>query len=109
MSNPITPPPELIRDWMSTNKYSIGPAWVLKDYAIKAAQWGADQELEACCEWLNYNCPSVGAHHLRADRRPKPLSLKEQALSDLATAYNADKIDDIAYDTIRRALEALPE
>jgi hypothetical protein len=26
----------------------------LEDFvAIKAAQWGADQELEACCEWLD--------------------------------------------------------
>ena len=50
--HPITPPSELVRDWASNQKYSIGPAWMLKDFAQKAAQWGADQELEACCEWL---------------------------------------------------------
>ena len=44
MTHPITtPPPELIEQWMQvhTTKY---------DLARQAAQWGADQELEACCE-----------------------------------------------------------
>ena len=40
-------------------------------------------------------------------RRPKPPSLKEQALAELVDAYDEDKIDDTAYDTIRRALEQL--
>jgi hypothetical protein len=73
-----------------------------------AAQWGADQELEACCEWLvrNYNYPEAG-NPLRAARRPKPPSLKEQALHELADVYDRDKIDDSTYDTIRAALEAL--
>jgi hypothetical protein len=41
--------------------------------------------------------------------RPKPPSLKEQALSDLKNAYNADQICDTTYENIFRALEALPE
>jgi hypothetical protein len=79
--------------------------------ATRAAQWGADQELEACCEWLDYNCPSVGAHHLRADRRSKPASLKEQALAALKR-YEAEVwCEEMTSDSsiIRRALEALPE
>jgi hypothetical protein len=71
--------------------------------ATKAARWGADQELEACCQEL----PGL-ANFLRAARRPKPPSLKDQALQRLeslekladAMGYNSD-------DTIRRALEAL--
>jgi len=39
------------------------------------AQWGADQELEACCEWLNAD-PEL-AQELRTSRRPKLPSLKE--------------------------------
>ena len=49
--HPITPPPELVQQWYDQAKQDpCGPInWV----AVKAAQWGADQELQACCEWLN--------------------------------------------------------
>jgi hypothetical protein len=74
--HPITPPPELVHQWADMLASR-------SDQAIftMAAQWGADQELEACCEWLecNYNYPQVN-HPLRAARRPEPPSLKEQAL-----------------------------
>ena len=51
------------------------------------AQWGADQELEACCEWLESE-PDPGhvdllrscATALRTVRRPKPLSLTLEEL-----------------------------
>jgi len=52
--------------------------------ATRAAQWGADIELEACCEWLQHDYPNIGANALRAARRSKPPSLKEQALKELA-------------------------
>jgi hypothetical protein len=80
--------------------------------ATRAAQWGADQELEACCEWLDYNCPSVGAHHLRADRRPlpNPPSLKGQALEQLDCVEGILRnLGVINTDMLRRAVEALPE
>jgi hypothetical protein len=98
--HPITPPPELIEQWMQSHSTKY-------DLARHAAQYGADQELEACCEWLvrNYNYPEAG-NPLRAARRPKPPSLKEQALRELGDAYDTGQIDDTTYDTIRRALEA---
>jgi hypothetical protein len=73
-----------------------------------AAQWGADQELEACCRWLP-KLPPWSANDLRKHRRPKPPSLKEQALLQLDT-LNADlamhgRGCDLSQ--IRRALEAL--
>jgi hypothetical protein len=50
----------------------------------QAAQWGANQELEACCEWLERNDSYPQDHlQLRAARRPEPPSLKEQALEAL--------------------------
>jgi hypothetical protein len=68
-------------------------------------QHGSDQELEACCEWLQHDYPNIGANALRAARRPKPPSLKEQALAELAEWEN---VMDIAPDSpIRRALEQL--
>jgi hypothetical protein len=74
MTNPITPPPELRQLW-AQQAQRMNPrdpiAWQ-EHIANQAAQWGADMELEACCEWLecNYNYPQVN-HPLRAARRPK--------------------------------------
>jgi hypothetical protein len=112
MNHPLTPPPELVQQWWEeADQYqrSGDNAKTYFDYvAAKAAQWGADQELEACCRWLNggskidYDCAAL----LRAARRPKPPSLKEEALEELA---EWEKVMDIAPDSpIRRALEALP-
>jgi hypothetical protein len=76
----ITPPPELAAEWVA--EIYGDPAIPLHPITLqlvqRAAQWGADQELEACCEWLD----GVGdlKPQLRADRRPKPPSLKDRAL-----------------------------
>jgi len=84
-------------------------AWL--DYvAIRAAQWGANTELEKCCEWaeqFNYD-DECYQDKLRAARRPKPASLKEQALerlTNLEQGINPPGFND--YNTIRRALEQL--
>ena len=105
--HPITPPPELVRQlWVNTH----GTFNWFDDAVIQAARWGADQELEACCEWI-VNCKeSFDELDLHNARRPKPPSLKEQAMAALQeAAYMADDIppqgicsDQI--DTIRRAL-----
>ena len=119
MTNPITPPPELVQQWLCSDDYMWGPLEQksitistnrLNNVATQAAQWGAAKELEACCEWLecNYNYPEAG-NPLRVARRPKPPSLKEQALHELNDIYNRDMIEDSTYDTIRRALEALDD
>ena len=107
-TSPITPPLELVTQWFLAARAMPVDQWVT-DVATAAAQWGADQELEACCEWLRSKDilePAIDA--LRATRRPKPPSLKEQALRELGDIYNDEKIDGHAYNTIRQALEALP-
>jgi hypothetical protein len=77
--------------------------------ATQAAQWGSDQELEACVNYIDNNMSGNKAREFRAIRRPKPPSLKEQALKAL-TAIEGDfnTVGDRA-DTIRRALEALDD
>ena len=72
----------------------------------KSAQYGADQELEACCEWVECEIGHGREWNakLRAARRPKPPSLKEQALAELAATERCHPAD---YSTIRRALEQL--
>ena len=107
--HPITPPPELVRQWMERTEYDEH-TWFYESYiAEEAARWGADQELEACCEWLSARTGFMDAHDLRAARRPKPPSLKEQALAALGRlnsgALCANPVTD--RETIRRALEQL--
>ena len=115
MSNhsPITPPLALIDQWWDEAKQNakydepIGPL-----VAIQAARWGANQELEACVKWIE-DCgyhPSV-PEDLRAARRPKPPSLKAQALDELdliPTHDNEGRTVGVDVSIIRRALEALP-
>ena len=95
--HPIMPTPDLVTKWKGD---SFG--------YHAAACWGADQELEACCEWLDagLRTPYV-AIRLRSDRRPKPPSLKEQALE---VVTGLEKRWDLQCDLacLRRALEALP-
>jgi hypothetical protein len=108
MSHPITPPPALIEGWVSDFFGApLTPGEGSIDLATRAAQWGADQELEACCEWLD----GVGdlTLQLRADRRPKPPSLKELALDELHISFDRGYLKKEAAETILRALEALPE
>ena len=66
----ITPPPELVQQWASefygtTIAHPEAAIYV----ATKAARWGADQELEACCELTRDNDGYDAALALRADRR----------------------------------------
>jgi hypothetical protein len=111
MTHPIIPPPELVQQWALKKGYDERD-WLYESHiATRAAQWGADQELEACCEWLE-NQPQW-MEDLRSARRPKLPSLKEQALKTLQRLSkdgfpcNYQEYSD--WDTIRRALEALPE
>ena len=113
--HPITPPPELVRQWLTeaADLQRLTPSNLIPQVAAFAAQWGADQELEACCEWLTCGglLPRLPAltESLRAARRPKPPNLKEQALAALDDAVmrgDCITISD-ALPTLRRALEAL--
>jgi hypothetical protein len=107
--HPITPPPELMQEWAQVQPVHQAVADHWQHIATRAAQWGSDQELEACCEWLQYDYPNIGANALRAARRPKPPSLNSIALQMLGTIErDAHYLPEIT-DTIRRALEALPD
>jgi hypothetical protein len=108
--HPITPPLELQDKWRQDWYKSKVKHIQLEDHiATQAARWGADQELEACCEWLDRNnqWAQVDIDELRDARRPKPPSLKEQALESVKRfELGQDELSDLA--VIRRAIEALP-
>jgi len=115
-NHPITPPPELVQrlcdkailhavDGAKRGEIEV---WLIQE-AFRA---GADQELDACCEWLDEGFGDVGNFPatLRAARRPRPKapSLKEQAFEAqqrlMTGAWRAED-----WQLIGRALEALPD
>ena len=123
--HPITPPPELIRKW--NEEAATAPMADQRYIATQAARWGADAELEACCQTLykRYDIPTCippkfaeeMRDWLRAARRPnppRPPSLAEEALAELERMVllfmpvtGPNKVKRLK--TIRRALERLQE
>jgi hypothetical protein len=103
--HPITPPPKLMKEWLEELDTSAP-----QDVLLAVVQWGADQELEACLRLVEIDAGEDAydfARYIRAARRPKPPSLKEQALEAMRRNYNPDNSNDFAI--IRRALEQLDD
>ena len=93
--HPHTPSPELVEQWYDSIS-DDSTSWK-QEFAIQAARWGADQELEACCEWLAttamtkpWETVAQLSRELRNARRPKPPSLKEQALTQVESVASDD-------------------
>ena len=117
--HPIVPPWELVQQWREAPEFSaLSPCVMvtvtttkLQDIATQAARWGSDQELEACCEWFKADPELI--NELRAARRPKPPSLKEQALSALENLNGECLLEGFECPekvaTICRALEQLDD
>jgi hypothetical protein len=115
--HPITLPPEALQQLRSKAPAEgwFRDAWI----AEQAAQWGADEELEACRTQITDGVGRVyievpGNRVLLAEdiwtaRRPKAPSLKAQALQELKTACKTYDLSLVNLDTIRRALEQLPD
>ena len=110
--HPITPPPELVQQWTDEAwKGWRGNGTYERDLAAQAARWGADMELEACCEYMQHEDFHGFAKELRAARRRTPPSLKDQALTALSEAdqgLNESEWQQRS-DTIRKALEQLDD
>jgi hypothetical protein len=107
VTNPITPPPELVQQWINEED-----GLTAGHIATRAAQWGADQELEACVKLLELSDKNA-RDFLYSARRPKPPSLKEQALGAMGrfTTNAHTHADEMMrdFDIIRRALEQLDD
>jgi len=131
----MEPTPEQFAEWLAKAEKEFPPDAVYclfeKDGQYtedKAGHWkclrgeiarlayaaGADAELEACVEWIR----GIGLildliPHLYAARRPKPPSLKQQALRLLqGHETNGEDVwlpSEAEWNTIRRALESLPD
>jgi hypothetical protein len=81
--HPITPPPELVQQWQKRFEQGAN----IYQLFTSIFQAGADQELEAIQEEIItqawFAVPVHRLAQLRAARRPKPPSLKEQGLTAL--------------------------
>ena len=104
-NHPITPSKALEHKWASMFEQHSD-----MEVFTEVARWGADQELEACLKWMGsfcatWTCGRRPEDVLRAGRRPKPPSLKEQALAVLDDCSH--RLDSAHENTIRRALEQL--
>ena len=104
-NHPITPSPKIVDQLFMIEGSE-------EDRIIAAYRAGADQELEAMLAELKaLHLPDGYAAKLHAARRPKPPSLKEQALNDLDDIPTHDdegrQVVDLS--NIRRGLEALDD
>jgi len=112
MTHPITPPPELVQQWWEqADQYQDDPKTYFDYVATEAAQWGADQELLACGNYLK-QCAQWEEEDVTEFynyRRPKPPSLKEQALMALEDGDTASgaSLTSAEVCIIRRALESI--
>jgi hypothetical protein len=112
MDHPITPPPDKHKQWEDDILFERENVDVTLDCAWRDGfRAGADQELEACIEWVTeiLELPS-SATVLRTTRRPKPPSLKEQAIALLDKIQTSEQpwlLHEL--DTICRALEQLDD
>ena len=104
--HPITPSPELREQWLHSPH----------DALVQAARWGADQQLELDARWLDHN--ALNETHLKITpigdvlkeaMRPKPPSLKEEALFAIDTAVADGRLSSDVSNVVRRALESLPD
>jgi hypothetical protein len=110
LHNSITPPFELVLQWLEDGP-GDGEFSISSHIATQAARWGANQELDACCDYLTRRASwePEDVQEMRDILHPKPLSLKEQALAALDDAVmRGDCITTSdALPTIRRALKQL--
>jgi hypothetical protein len=107
MNEYISPPPELLDKWDNL------PLSTQEVFVI-AAQWGADQELLACGNYLK-QCAAWEEEDVTEFynyRRPRPLSLKELALESVkrfekSGEFFSDQMRELEF--IRKALETIDD
>ncbi len=116
-NQPISPPQKLVEQWRNQAPEGMGSQIREMWIATQAVQYGADQELDACCKVIcnsatNFSAAALleaerGSGNLRTARRPKPPSLKEQGLGALKLLKQRTTDPNII-EPLTRALEALP-
>ena len=62
--HPIQLPDSLISGWLEDTDTTLSVQYQ------EAAEWGANSELEACCQWLDFFVTASVAKNLKQVRRP---------------------------------------
>ena len=126
-NHPITPPPEMLQQWATD--YWGNPGESIGEgeryIATQAARWGANQELEACVDYLcdchtSWDEDSKLIAGLRAARRPQPPSLKKTLLARVVripgegadSAYLQHWLENESQrlvDALHKAIDSLPD
>jgi hypothetical protein len=112
--HPITPPPELALQWINEYLNEHPEGVDVEVLVVSAAQWGADQELLACGNYLK-QCAAWEEEDVTEFynyRRPRPLSLKELALESVkrfekSGEFFSDQMRELEF--IRKALETIDD
>ena len=86
----------------------LGPK-LLDSAARLAYQAGADEQLRLCVAWTHHQFGREAARLIDAAMRPKPPSLKQQALNQLSSLPAGEGRRRLETDLIRRAIESLPD
>jgi hypothetical protein len=110
MTHPIIPSADLILQWRAQWQ-NDNEEIEITNLIYQAARWGGDQELEACCDWLEQNQsrdPEETVEKLYEERRGDGLTVKEQALQALEVLVE-EGLDKKSYDVLLDALESLPD
>ena len=112
-NHPIKLNPQIVSFWMAES-YKSGeddPCRQIEHVALQAARWGADIELEECCKLAeNDKCCGTAfqrsnlVRNLKQRRRPKPPSLKVQALLAIDVAVADNRLSANVANIVRRAL-----
>jgi hypothetical protein len=122
--NTMEPSPEQVGAWIAeahNNGIFSGTGMAIKVIGLAYAE-GSDEQLRLCVEHLKANGWMQVATALQNAMRPKPLSLKRQALEDLESMAvqpciirtSVDEYKDLNEDLhakylrIRRAIESIP-
>ena len=108
--HPVKVPAELVEQWWEEVVDARSDHWPT-DVANKAAQWAADQELEACIKWFDVHIPGyeLVADQLRAARRSKPPTLAEQGIAVVRQLKNLGSAVDLEGEETKRELNVLEE
>jgi len=106
--HPVKVPEDLVSQWWEQAVEAGSEYWPAY-VADRAAQWGADQELEACCEYLQSEIGPLEAAHFRAAMRPKPPSLAEQGTAVVRQLKNLGNVVDLEGAETKQLLNVLEE
>ena len=93
--HPIQLPDSLISGWLEDTDTTLSVQYQ------EAAEWGANAELEACCQWLDFFVTASVAKNLKQVRRP---SANANALAVLDRISGDIGIRDAAI--LRNAIES---